>query len=223
MSTFVTLENLRAGISGWKSRRNWSQDFHSGLYDRLDRSKQVDPSLEVWWQAAVVALGQWKALRSCVPGINRAFIHRRGLAVLPELHQHYQAICEANGAIEPDLAQVRWELLEPLLKLARDLKGARSWMFASKLGHFLLPSCVVVTDGAVTPIVGMSYYAYWQPCREAWQACANPEALIAELQSAIEGRPAVRFPWPTKITELCYAGARSLKPGGTQVKPEVTQ
>lgn len=209
MNTFVTLDNLSAGIRDWKARPHWSQDFHSSLYAKLDHYKQIDATLVKWWEAAVTALGQWKALRSSVGGINRAAIHERGLVMLPELRVLFDAIRATHGGQEPNLAQAQWTDLTELFALARELKGARSWMFASKLCHFLLPNCVVVTDGQITPTNGASYRDYWLNCQSEWKACHEPERLIAELRAAMVREPSAIYPWSTKITELCYAGSLS--------------
>ncbi len=213
MTTFVTIDNLRVGIREWQARPHWSQDFHNSLYAKLERCRRADPALEQWWETAVTALGQWKALRSSVGGISRAVIHELGLGVLPKIRGHYDAICTAHGGRVPDIAQVRWDELSELMGIAREIKGAQSWMFASKLCHFLLPNCVIVTDGKITPTNGASYQDYWLSCQHAWKSCSAHETLIAELSSQIHGTPTNGYPWSTKITELCYAGSR-----GTQLR-----
>lgn len=209
MSTFVTVDNLRAGIRDWTTRTHWSQDFHNQLYAELERCRRADPTLALWWDTAVMALGQWKALRSRVGGMSRAVMRERGLLRLPEIRRQYDGICAAHGGQAPDLAQVRWEELADLLVLARELKGAWSWMFASKLGHFLLPSCVIITGGQISP-TNASYQDYWRSCQHAWLSYDTREPLIAELSAAMGVTPASGYPWSTKITELCYAGSRRL-------------
>lgn len=134
-------------------------------------------------------------------------MHAKGFAQLPKLRRRYEEVLAAHDGIEPDLSQAHWGNLALLLKLARELKGARSWMFASKLCHFLLPATAVVTDGKVTPIFGANYGDSWQCCQEGWLTCPNKDELIAVLQAEMRVVPAPCYPWPTKITELCYAAA----------------
>lgn len=173
MATFVTLEHLQAGLMAWKGRLHWSCDFHNAMYAALDDAKHAESSLTTWWAVAFIRLGEWKALRTSRPGMGRNWIRERGFAQLGEIRDRYEAMLQAHGGVEPDLAQVRFEELEPLLELAREVKDAQSWMFSSKLCHFLLPSAVVVTDGRVTPTLGASYRDYWLRCQEGWQACPN--------------------------------------------------
>ncbi|PDW05094.1 hypothetical protein [Candidatus Viridilinea mediisalina] len=209
MTTFVTLDNLRVGIREWKARPHWAQDFHSSLYANLEQSRRADPTLEQWWESAVIALGQWKALRSPVREKNtRKAIYQRGLRKLPDIRAQYDAICTAHAGSAPDLEQTCWDELRPLMRLAKKVKIAQSWMFASKFCHFLLPNCVIVTDSQIAPLHGASYKNYWRACQQAWKTCDAHEPLIAELRSAIRGTPPSTYPWATKITELCYAGAR---------------
>ena len=208
MMSFATKDTLHAGIEVWGSKSNWPRDFHNSLYRELAAVKAR--GLPMFWNYALDQLSAWRAIRPK----KKEFIDQQGRDRLKQMASAYEAILAAYGSAEPDLSLGSWSALEDLYRIAVEIKGVSSPVFASKLCHFLMPNSYIVIDGKV---VGWSpgdpirvYQSYWTRCQEAWHDCTERTRLRDQLASTMIGQAISSYPWSTKIMELCYAGAKTM-------------
>ncbi|MDD1649643.1 MAG: hypothetical protein LUO80_04535 [Methylococcaceae bacterium] len=205
---FATKDTLRAGIEVWHSRPDWPQDFHNSLYRELAVLKAK--GILMFWNRALEELSAWRAIRPK----TKEFIDQQGRERLEQMASARTAVLAAYGGADPDLSLASWNALEDLYRIAVEIKGASSPVFASKLCHFLMPDSYIVIDGEV---VGWSpgdpikvYQSYWTRCQEAWHDCTERARLRDQLASTMTGQAIASYPWSTKITELCYVGAKTM-------------
>lgn len=196
----LSLDHLNAGVKVWRKRR-WPKDFHNQFYTRLETYRQE--GLDGLWEPCLRRLSGWKALRP----LSQGTIRLQAQQVMGKLEVYHDRVRETHGAA--DLTACTWEDLSALFFTAAEIKGVRSPVFASKLCHMLFPRLFPVIDRAAVGIPDDGYEGYWRRCQEAWKQSTEQELLIATLQAKM-GKPAISsYPWATKITELCWAGAHS--------------
>jgi hypothetical protein len=205
---FATRDTLRAGIDVWMSKPDWPRDFHNSLYRELAvvRGKGI----LAFWNLAVEELSAWRAIRPK----TKEFIDGRGRERMDKMAAANTAILAAHAGTEPGLSQAVWSELIELYRIAVEIKGVDSPVFASKLCHFLMPSAFVVIDGEVVGWtagnpVGV-YRDYWTRCQDGWHVCRERDALKKQLAAAMTGDAAPSYPWSVKIMELCHVGAKKL-------------
>lgn len=198
----LTIDNLKVGISVWRNKPRWDQDFHSSFYEKLHRNRVGGLNRE-WWDRIVDDLSNWKAIRP----YTKEDIHKRGIDYLPSLQKAYLRILELSGIGEPDLEISGWETLKDLFGVAADIKETMPFspVFASKLCHFIFPSAYPVVDRQVVGLSG-SYSKYWRYCQVQWSVCKVKSDLIGILKLEIGAHIFMQFPWSTKIVELCMIG-----------------
>lgn len=211
----VTLENLQRGIDQLFARHNEQRkpsegrwDFHNNLYCRLEdhRGRGLDHE---FWNFLVDELSRWKAIRGKSKHTKPA-IRDTGLKRFPELQHCFYGLA---GKATNDLRTIEtldWADVEPLFKVAGQIKEVSSPTFASKLCHFLVPGAYFVTDSKLVKPGWKTYQPYWEACRAAWLRQSNKQALKDALRSSMPVNciPCATYPWPTKITELCQFDIR---------------
>lgn len=220
---FVNPDNLQRGIEqflGKAKTANWPKDFHNDLYDQLDRLR-VHWN-DSFWELIEDSLDKFKPFPRYTTKSVKRKIFDRGRQALPDLRAKVKGIVSAanscshgTGIAEPDFEQLDWGEVEGLFNAAMDVydKEERKFVFASKLCHFLLPSCFVIADRQQ---VGMQFFWqypwYWTTCRQGWiNASAIRYDLITLLRSYILKAPGTQlvfshYPWGTKISEFCFIG-----------------
>ena len=111
------------------------------------------------------------------------------------------------------IENAEWKDVSTLFDLTQRIKGSQSPVFASKLCHFLFPSAFVVVDWTLTGCAGRPYGAFWAEAQHAWLrlSISHRRRLVEELRRAIRQPGSGRYPWATKIVELCIIGARQGK------------
>jgi hypothetical protein len=132
------------------------------------------------------------------------------------------------------MQNVEWEDLESLYRIAFDIKGVNSPVFGSKLCHFLLPDAFPVYDRDVIRFAARDYEDYWRFCKTQWMSCETKKELKDLLSREIGLDVAPRYPFTTKVTELCIIGSRvtgqdtsgnlskGTKPNGGKKMPQQT-
>lgn len=211
----VTLDNLQTGIDqvftrlkeqGRPSKGSWM--FHNDLYCRLEehRVRGLD---QRFWDFLVDKLWEWKAIRGTSVH-TKNYIHDEGQKRFPELQSCFARLAgnEANNL--PTIEMLGWAEVEPLFKIAAQIKGVSSPTFASKLCHFLVPGAYFVTDGTLVKRGWSDYRQYWEECRVAWLKQSEKQSLKDLLKRNMPYNciPCATYPWPTKITEICQFDVR---------------
>lgn len=214
MNRIVNRFNLDKGIQYWLDQKPWwGNDFHNKLYRDLPMYSR-DGLTPQWWERIFRILSEWGALRGQKTWDE---IRERGQHRLQPMDQYYQEM-KLGGALALDLATADWTRLSQLFATSKEIKGALSPMFASKLCHFIFPNLYVVVDNTATGIQSNEYSNIWYRCRTQWLAAPNKAELIELLTSVIlqgtddgpliERTVVPNYPWSTKITELCLTGYR---------------
>ena len=198
MRDFIAADKLERGIRIWQERR-WDADFHERVYRQYRDVKTID--IRVWKQV-LDELGAWRANHP----LSLAELYERGRVHLPRVNHEYQALLAAHGQRKPDLLEVEWTNLEPFFEACREIKGVASPVFAAKMCHFLLPGCFFVIDNAVIG-VNEPYCQYWQRLRRAWQDYPDKAGIIAHFRAEVALQDPDRYPFATKIMEICLMGA----------------
>ncbi len=198
----LTIDNLKVGISVWRNKPRWDQDFHNSFYEKLYQNRAGGLNRE-WWDGIVDDLSNWKAIRP----YPKEDIHKRGLDYLPNLQKEYLRVLDLSGIGEPNLEICSWETLRDLFGVAADIKETMPFspVFASKLCHFIFPSAYPVVDRQVVGLSG-SYSKYWHYCQGQWSAGKIKYDLVEHLKFEIGAEIFEHFPWSTKIVELCMIG-----------------
>jgi hypothetical protein len=222
-ATPLTQEEFERGLSWW--RENWpgETDIHNSMYRELDGLREGTVFGEKWWTKAAEYLWEWRAFRTPIPGFTKRKIWERiesqkdamntvyGRDVLPLLQE--------GG----DFLTAPYEKLSNLFRLARTIKNSRSPVSSSKICHFLAPELYIVTDNVALGLPhGYDYEAYFiyaQSCRQLTSQ-ETFSSMKDSLNSMIRmvGEPIERYPYETKITELCLIGRYQMNPAvwGTQ-------
>jgi hypothetical protein len=186
----------------WVSRPGWPGDFHAPLYPILAQLKSSGLS-PAWWRQIVDHLASWRAVRP----LSKVEILERGMPLLGKLAQEAQAISATSRPQLPNLDTCGWEQVAGLYAIAHSIKGSSTPVFGSKLCHFILPDAFPVIDWAFIGVSAATYQPYWERCKKEWVSCQNRQPLVDALLACIHPKDAPSFPWSTKITELCIAGA----------------
>lgn len=214
MSTLITSENLEAGIRFWldeKSRQQypWPRDFHNHFYQRMAYQRRNGLTL-LWWSRTVDELWEWRAIRP----LSKLDVYRLGVIQLAQFQTAYDQAASSGGDGPVNLETARWENLDPLFRLASDIKSDG---FASKFCHFLLPDAYPVADREVVGFTSGRYEDHWRYCQTEWANCTTKPELVQILQRKIGSAVIPDYPYSTKITELCLIGrgghAKQPKPG----------
>jgi len=141
----MNLEVLKVGMRWWSDNKGrWGADFLHAFYDHL-YARRPDQLDEQWWNSTVETLASWGAIRSRKPPNTKEKIRTRGLERLPRINQYYQEIRQLCPG-EPTLETTSWDNIAQLYNVLRQIKGGKSPVLPSKLGHFLLPRVFIVID-----------------------------------------------------------------------------
>ena len=201
----ICVANLRAGIADFKRRWPGESDFNARLYTELRTLRDTG---RLTWERLVAELNVWRALRTSQPGRDTTWYLGHGREPFGRMLKIVERIRGAHGGQDPDLAETEPQELVELFNTALAIKGAGSPTFPSKLCHFLIPSAFPVADQAMLGIETVdAYWPYWRACSDGWRASSEKETLVHELRTAMSTPPTGTYPWASKITELCYAGA----------------
>ncbi|GAB62404.1 MAG: hypothetical protein DWB56_10240 [Candidatus Jettenia sp.] len=164
-----------------------------------------------WWKETVDKLWEWKAIRSQRPPNTKKEIFERGSERLLRINEIYKQI-HINNNREPTIRDVSWEDIKELFRLMRDIKNTKSPVFASKLGHFLLPRVFLIIDNEATNV--FNYEDLWRKLKLAWQEFNEKENAIKILTDVIKKYNAISlhpdYPFETKILELCMIGYKHI-------------
>jgi hypothetical protein len=155
----------------------------------------------------VERLAQWNAVRSSKPPNTKQEILERGLIRCPRLDQQFQQIRQKVGKREPSIDNLTWEDIAPLFDVMSEIKGCKSPVFASKLGHFMFPRAFFVIDNKATST--FPYEVVWRGLRDGWQSFTDKQLakklLTAEIPESIENLHP-DYPFETKIPEMWLIG-----------------
>jgi hypothetical protein len=207
MGAGMNLEVLQAGIQWWSNnKRQWGTGFLNEFYDQLyaQRPNQLN---EQWWDSTVEVLASWRAIRSPKPPNTKEEIRTRGLTRLPLINQYYQEIRRFDSG-EPTLENTNWDNIARLYDVLCQIKGTKSPVLPSKLGHFLLPRVFIVIDNEATAI--FPYEFIWRMLRLAWMEYQEKdqakEILAAKIRQDQTTTINPNYPFETKIPELWLIG-----------------
>lgn len=197
----LTIDNLRAGIRWRSGRRNWSSLYNEGYYDIYE--KRADGLTHEWWDVTVNRLARWTAFRGQKPPNTKVAICRRGRRILNLVSEAYLRL--RSGAEEPSISKLDWEDIGPIFDLVASIKP-RSFVFASKAGHFILPKVFIVVDNLATEV--FDYEFYWRGMRDEWMRFEEKEEAIEILRASIRSNQPVHydFPFETRIMEVSHTG-----------------
>ncbi len=204
----MNLEILQIGMQWWAHEKpRWGPDFLHGFYEDLYRRRP--PNLdEEWWTWTVQLLSEWRAIRSSKPPNTKEEITKRGLERLAAINEYYHAIRQRSEG-EPSLADMNWEALAPLFDVLCQIKGVKSPVFPSKLGHFLFPRTFIVIDNEATAV--FPYEFMWRMLQTAWRGFREKDQAKEMLSAEIRKHaPRIHrdYPFETKIPELWLIGYR---------------
>ena len=205
--SLLNSKNLMNGISVWKTKKaHWDSDFHNELYREIYEFKEkgFDKEFLIF---LIDKLALWKATR----GSSKSDLLKRGLEKLDSLSYYSNSLIAKYPNVFSDISMYSWNEVEPLFKSAMYIKKtiSKSPVFASKLCHFILPNIFMVTDNKVIGAASNpdEYQNYWEYCRQGWAMCNNKNELIAILENEIEQKVFFKYPFLTKIIELCIIGS----------------
>jgi hypothetical protein len=201
----INLVNLRAGLVWFGDR--WGTDLVNGDYYGIYEERAAGVT-EKWWETTVGHLGKWQAYRGRYAPNSREEITKRGHDRLPDLASAYSKLM-ARSESEPCIADVQWEDLEPIFKVAYAIKP--SPVFAGKMCHFLLPKAFIVMDNIATQ--ASHYEVYWRGMRDGWHSFKDKPAAMKSLKDSLICEKPIheRYPFETKIMEMCHIGACHLE------------
>jgi len=200
----LSTSNLKQGMKWWQ-QGNWPRDYHNEDYYSFYQDRALGLTQQ-WLTATVDRLAQWRAIRSPRPPNTKAQILALLTASLPSLRTKCRKVLTLSKD-EPSIGTVAWQDIDSLYQLMADIKN-RSPVFASKLGHFMLPKVFIVMDNLGTDV--MSYDYYWQGMVNEWRHFREKRESIDLLRAEIaehSQRPIhPNYPFETKIMELCHVG-----------------
>lgn len=201
----MNLELFEVGLRWWlhnKPRWGLLHSFYENLYAK--RPDQLDDD---WWRTRVDTLADWRAIRSRKPPNTKEEIFARGLERLSAMDEHYRRIKTRAGNQEPSLADIPWEDIAPLFDVLCQIKGSKSPVLASKLGHFIFPRAFIVIDNEATAV--FPYEVMWCGLQSAWRSFQEKERakemLATELRKKTD-RIHADYPFETKIAEMWLIG-----------------
>jgi hypothetical protein len=201
----MNLELFEIGMRWWlQNKPRWGL-LHS-FYEKLYATRP-DHLNEDWWRSRVDTLADWRAIRSRTPPNTKQQIFTRGLARLEAMDKHYRRIRNRAGDQEPSFENTPWEDLEPLFDVLCQVKGGKSPVLASKLGHFIFPRLFIVIDNEATAV--FPYEVMWCGLQVAWQnfqeKARAKEMLATEIRKHSSTIHA-EYPFETKIAEMWLIG-----------------
>ncbi|MGI9296990.1 MAG: hypothetical protein ACR2QC_03730 [Gammaproteobacteria bacterium] len=202
----LSAANLKRGMREFLAR-GWPADFHAEFYGDLPDPRRGGFTAK-WWDETVAVLSEWNTLRP----YGGEFVRKRGRKHLGELSREYQRLLAREK--KPDLESCDWRAVLGLFKIAHKIKGVPSPVFAAKLCHFISPPAFPVFDVAALELVNdpteADYREYREVCRNRWRECGDKKALkqilLAKILRADKKAKTAKYPWPTKIAELCAIG-----------------
>ena len=205
------LNELRAGVTFWRTHPKWPQDLHNQDYEKWDRENSNGNFTSEWWHRyQLPKLKFWIATRP----VSAEVLTRRFEASIPSLRTAWQAACLPH--LKSNISMVAWEDVaafpDEVAKI-KPMKAGTSAVFTSKFCHFLLPSVFPVVDNEALGNGWPSYETYFKWVQTEWAATdtCTRDLLIAELTRMIgECGPPVfaEFPVINKIVELRLMGRR---------------
>lgn len=203
----MDLELVGAGIQWWvKTKPDWRTDFLNSFYEGLYAARP-DELNEIWWSASVNRLAEWRAIRSPKPHNTKQEIFDRGSVSLATWNQRYQHMKRRAGNHEPSLENMEWADVAPLFNDLCEIKLSRSPVFASKLGHFMLPRTFIVLDNEATGLA--PYEVAWRGLKAAWHEFEEKKEASVLLEQQIR-KPGCSvhadYPFETKIAEMWLIG-----------------
>lgn len=199
----INENNLRKGISIYKKRRNWPNDFHNKFYFETScklNDYLADNSVNEFWEYIVDNLSLWKALRG-KKGFQKRELLNRLVKDNDTLRTYIKKFRNYNKSFE----NYKWNDFQKFFEFAKTLKGVNSPVFASKFCHFLFPHLFIVIDNALIGI-NYDYEKYWKSSKNNLIKCNNIQPLQKILNLEIPNRPFQHYPYATKIVELCNFG-----------------
>ena len=93
--------------------------------------------------------GRWRAYRGRDPPNTRYEIAQRGLGCLPAIAAGYAKLA-GKSTTGPSITDLSWEDVAPLFALAYGIKP--SFVFASKMCHFIFPKLFINMDNKLTEV-----------------------------------------------------------------------
>jgi hypothetical protein len=197
----ININNLKSGIRRW-DQLNFPPDILNAEYHAMYKSR-VDGVTQQWWSSAADRLGQWRAYRGPSPPNSHYEITQRGLACLPDIAAEYARLV-AMSSTEPSITVLSWEDVAPLFALAYGIKP--SFVFASKMCHFIFPKLFIVMDNQLTE--PFEYEFYWRGMKDEWGRFTQKQEAVRVLTDSIKADRPLHplYPWETKIMELSHAG-----------------
>ncbi len=200
----LTMTDLKTGISWWLSRGRWPNDFHNAVYYELYDSRKNGLS-DNWWDRTADRLVKWQATRP----YTKAQIKRQGLPCLSDLQRMYSEIC-AQTDNEPLFLNFQWDQVKAFFEALANIKGSRSPVFPSKLGHFIFPKLFIVMDQMATGT--NDYEILWQSMHEAWASFDERDKAKRILSEEIAAHSGItvhrNYPFEIKIIELNLIGRK---------------
>ncbi len=196
-----SIDNLKAGIRRWHELK-FPPDLLNAEYHTMYKSRDAGVTQQ-WWSSAVDRLGQWRAYRGPSPPNSHYDITQLGLACLPDIAAEYARLA-GKSAAEPNITDLSWEDVAPLFALCYGIK--QSFVFASKMCHFVFPKLFIVMDNQLTE--PFEYEFYWRGMKDEWGRFTQKLEAVRVLTDTIGAGRKLHplYPWETKIMELSHAG-----------------
>jgi len=201
-------ENLQKGISFWiNDKPHWPRDLHYSFYcDLIEINKYK--FTDEWWKRYIDLLWSWVAIRPK----TKNDIYLQGLKYLSKIAKKYTQKDLDNQTIN----SAHWKDISEFFDLIFKIKNVKSPVFTSKMSHFINPSLFPVIDGEVIGLKFPKYKEYWEYIQDLWVNLNQKEELINILENQINASKNhnlldeinLKYPYPTKITELCLIGEK---------------
>ena len=138
---------------------------------------------------------------------HKGEIFARGLKRLRTIDKHYRHIKRRAGNREPSLENTSWEDIAQLFDVLCQIKGSKSPVFASKLGHFIFPRVFIVVDNEATAV--FPYEFMWTGLQTAWRNFKQKARAKKMLERKIlkyTSKIHENYPFETKIAEMWLIG-----------------
>src|SRR5208282_653356 len=205
----LTIDQLRSGISYWRSSTGWPPDFHNHYYvhdlaPRLVGVRANGIFNQQWWNRFLPVLQDWQAVRPC----SHAFLTSRAQARLESLTANWAATVAPHYA--DDISGVEWHQLAAFPSLVGEIKDVSSPVFTAKFCHCLAPRIFPVVDNQAVGNPFPTYEAYFRAARTEWLSTdsATQDELIRLLTNEVRAPLFEGFPIKAKLIELCMIGRR---------------
>jgi hypothetical protein len=200
----ITLDNLTKGIDWWQKESKWPTDFLNSdyycIYD--DRARGVT---DEWWRQTLDRLSKWRAFRGPKPPNSKDAIDRCVKKILDQVSIEYDRLSKEG---EPSIADLQWEDIGTLFEIVSGVKP-RSFVFASKMCHFLFPKLFIVVDNLATSVFD-DYEFYWRGMKDEWNRFEGKNEARKRLVRAMNLKKPLHphYPLETKIMELSHIGRK---------------